>query len=75
MSPVKSVVNTVSFIYLFLSFLKALSDIQIAVKMVKANEGSDENPLDRQYRSLHCRLQSLDSSCHEYKVCINHSLL
>lgn len=75
MSPLKSVVSTVVFISLFLSFLKALSDIQIAVKMIKANEDSDENPLDRQYRDLHCRLQPLDSGCHEYKVCISRSQL
>lgn len=48
--------------------LKALSDIQIAVKMVKSSEDGDENPLDRQYRSLCCKLQPLDSSCHEYTV-------
>lgn len=72
MSPVKSLVSAL--IYLFLSFLKALSDIQIAVKMVKSNEDGDENPLDRQYRSLHCSLQPLDSSSHEYRVCSNHSL-
>lgn len=62
-------------ISLFLSFLKALSDIQIAVKMVKASEDSNENPLDRHYRALHCRLQPLDNGCHEYKVCSNRSKL
>ncbi|CAF92030.1 unnamed protein product, partial [Tetraodon nigroviridis] len=51
-----------------IALLEALSDIQIAVKMVKANEDSDENPLDRQYRALQCRLQPLDAGCHEYEV-------
>lgn len=51
-----------------IALLEALSDIQIAVKMVKANEGSDEHPLDRQYRSLQCQLQPLDTSGNEYKV-------
>lgn len=51
-----------------IALLEALSDIQIAVKMVKANEGSDEHPLDRQYRSLQCQLQPLDTSSNEYKV-------
>uniref|UniRef100_A0A674PR55 Poly [ADP-ribose] polymerase n=1 Tax=Takifugu rubripes TaxID=31033 RepID=A0A674PR55_TAKRU len=51
-----------------IALLEALSDIQIAVKMVKSNEDGDENPLDRQYRSLHCSLQPLDSSSHEYRV-------
>lgn len=58
-------------VFVFLLFLKALSDIQIAVKMVKDNEDSDENPLDRQYRALHCTMQPLDSDCHEYQVCIH----
>lgn len=48
--------------------LKALSDIQIAVKMVQSSENSDEHPLDRQYLSLQCQLQPLDSSNPEYKV-------
>ncbi|KAM8728239.1 poly [ADP-ribose] polymerase 2 [Acanthopagrus schlegelii] len=51
-----------------IALLEALSDIQIAVKMVQASENSDEHPLDRQYRSLMCQLQPVDSSSHEYKV-------
>lgn len=50
--------------------LKALSDIQIAVKMVKSSEDGDEHPLDRQYHSLQCKLQPLDSSNNEYKVSV-----
>uniref|UniRef100_A0A1A8Q5N2 Poly [ADP-ribose] polymerase n=1 Tax=Nothobranchius rachovii TaxID=451742 RepID=A0A1A8Q5N2_9TELE len=51
-----------------ISLLEALSDIQIAVKMAQSSADSDEHPLDRQYKSLQCRLQPLDSSSHEYKV-------
>ncbi|XP_038573369.1 poly [ADP-ribose] polymerase 2 isoform X1 [Micropterus salmoides] len=51
-----------------IALLEALSDIQIAVKMVQSSEDSDEHPLDRQYSSLQCKLEPLDSSCHEYKV-------
>ncbi|KAF7222008.1 poly [ADP-ribose] polymerase 2 [Nothobranchius furzeri] len=51
-----------------ISLLEALSDIQIAVKMTQSSADSDEHPLDRQYQSLQCRLQPLDSSSHEYKV-------
>uniref|UniRef100_A0A4W6BPI2 Poly [ADP-ribose] polymerase n=1 Tax=Lates calcarifer TaxID=8187 RepID=A0A4W6BPI2_LATCA len=51
-----------------IALLEALSDIQIAVKMVQSSEGSDEHPLDRQYRSLQCNLQPLDSGSQEYKV-------
>ncbi|KAM7379697.1 hypothetical protein PAMP_005231 [Pampus punctatissimus] len=50
-----------------IELLEALSDIQIAVKMVQSSGDSDEHPLDRQYRSLHCKLQPIDSSTHEYK--------
>ncbi|XP_034558442.1 poly [ADP-ribose] polymerase 2 isoform X2 [Notolabrus celidotus] len=51
-----------------ITLLEALSDIQIAVKMVQSSENSDEHPLDRQYQSLKCQLQPLESSCEEYKV-------
>uniref|UniRef100_A0A8C4DMA6 Poly [ADP-ribose] polymerase n=1 Tax=Dicentrarchus labrax TaxID=13489 RepID=A0A8C4DMA6_DICLA len=51
-----------------ISLLEALSDIQIAVKMVQSSNDSDEHPLDRQYRSLQCQLQPLDSATNEYKV-------
>ena len=50
--------------------LQALSDIQIAVKMVQSSEGGDEHPLDRQYSSLQCKLQPMDSSSDEFKVCV-----
>lgn len=69
-----------SILYLYisfclLSFYQALSDIQIAVKMVQSSEDSDEHPLDRQYSSLQCKLEPLDSSCHEYKVYSVYSVL
>ncbi|KAM7400173.1 hypothetical protein PAMA_004733 [Pampus argenteus] len=51
-----------------IKLLEALSDIQIAVKMVQSSGGGDEHPLDRQYQSLHCKLQHIDSSSHEYKL-------
>lgn len=50
------------------SLLKALGDIEIAVKMVKASQDSEEHPLDRQYSSLHCQIQPVDSACEEFKV-------
>ncbi|KAM6918660.1 poly [ADP-ribose] polymerase 2 [Xenentodon cancila] len=51
-----------------ITLLEALSDIQIAVKMVQSSADSDEHPLDRQYHSLQCKLQPLDSSSNEFKV-------
>ncbi|XP_075954152.1 poly [ADP-ribose] polymerase 2 [Anarhichas minor] len=51
-----------------ISLLEALSEIQIAVKMVQSSGEGDEHPLDRQYCSLQCQMQPLDSSSHEYTV-------
>uniref|UniRef100_A0A673J6D9 Poly [ADP-ribose] polymerase n=1 Tax=Sinocyclocheilus rhinocerous TaxID=307959 RepID=A0A673J6D9_9TELE len=45
-----------------IALLEALSDIQIAVKMVQSSVQNDEHPLDRQYQSLQCQLQPLDSN-------------
>ncbi|XP_077381446.1 poly [ADP-ribose] polymerase 2 isoform X2 [Festucalex cinctus] len=52
-----------------IALLEALSDIQIAVKMVEsAGDGRDEHPLDRHYHSLNCLLEPLDPVGEEYKV-------
>ncbi|XP_057184241.1 poly [ADP-ribose] polymerase 2 isoform X3 [Triplophysa rosa] len=51
-----------------IALLEALSDIQIAVKMVQSSIQSDEHPLDRQYHSLKCQLEPLDSDSNDYKV-------
>ncbi|XP_048020697.1 poly [ADP-ribose] polymerase 2 isoform X2 [Megalobrama amblycephala] len=51
-----------------IALLEALSDIQIAVKMVQSSVQSDEHPVDRHYRSLQCRLEPLDSHSNEFKV-------
>ncbi|ROL55166.1 Poly [ADP-ribose] polymerase 2 [Anabarilius grahami] len=51
-----------------IALLEALSDIQIAVKMVQSNVQSDEHPVDRHYRSLQCRLEPLDTHSNEFKV-------
>ncbi|XP_036452139.1 poly [ADP-ribose] polymerase 2 isoform X2 [Colossoma macropomum] len=51
-----------------IALLEALSDIQIAVKMVQSSCHGDEHPLDRQYRSLKCELQPLVSDSHEFQV-------
>ncbi|KAM9789662.1 poly [ADP-ribose] polymerase 2 [Neosynchiropus ocellatus] len=51
-----------------ISLLEALSDIQIAVKMVQSSADDDEHPVDRQYRALRCQLDPLDSSSHEFQV-------
>ena len=47
---------------------QALSDIQIAVKMVQSSTNSEEHPLDIQYRSLGCQMQPLPADGHEFQV-------
>ncbi|KAK1879534.1 Poly [ADP-ribose] polymerase 2 [Dissostichus eleginoides] len=51
-----------------ISLLEALSEIQIAVKMVQSSGDSEEHPVDRQYSSLQCQLQPLDSGTNEFQV-------
>lgn len=51
-----------------IELLEALSDIQIAVKMVQSSGDSEEHPLDQQYKSLHCGLQPLDPTGNEYQI-------
>ncbi|XP_059499871.1 poly [ADP-ribose] polymerase 2 [Stegostoma tigrinum] len=48
--------------------LEALSDIEIAIKLVGSNMESTENPLDRHYHSLQCDLQPLDHATAEFKL-------
>ncbi|XP_042562084.1 poly [ADP-ribose] polymerase 2 isoform X2 [Clupea harengus] len=51
-----------------IALLEALSDIQIAVKMVQSSTNSEEHPLDIQYRSLGCQMQPLPADGHEFQV-------
>ncbi|XP_006012127.1 poly [ADP-ribose] polymerase 2 isoform X2 [Latimeria chalumnae] len=51
-----------------LQLLEALSDIEIAIKVVKSEQKSSEHPLDRQYHSLHCSLTPLEHSSQQFKV-------
>ncbi|XP_034470522.1 poly [ADP-ribose] polymerase 2 isoform X1 [Hippoglossus hippoglossus] len=62
------IINTEEELKEKIALLEALSDIQIAVKMVQSSEGGDEHPLDRQYSSLQCKLQPLESGSDEFKV-------
>ncbi|KAK2860775.1 hypothetical protein Q7C36_004941 [Tachysurus vachellii] len=54
------------------ALLEALSDIEIAVRMVQSGSVSDENPLDKNYRSLKCLLQPLESHTPEYQVIVRY---
>ncbi|XP_027009409.2 poly [ADP-ribose] polymerase 2 isoform X2 [Tachysurus fulvidraco] len=54
------------------ALLEALSDIEIAVRMVQSASMSDENPLDKNYRSLKCLLQPLESHTPEYQEIVRY---
>ncbi|XP_062849781.1 poly [ADP-ribose] polymerase 2 [Trichomycterus rosablanca] len=51
-----------------IALLEALSDIQIAVKMVQSSAASDEHPVDKHYHALKCHLHPLDPAGHEFQV-------
>ncbi|XP_059807570.1 poly [ADP-ribose] polymerase 2 [Hypanus sabinus] len=51
-----------------ISLLEALSDIEVAIGVVKKEHNSTENPLDRHYHALQCSLQPLEHSSHQFQV-------
>ncbi|KAK3741942.1 hypothetical protein RRG08_024688 [Elysia crispata] len=50
-----------------ISLLEALEDIEIAIKMLKGGDMS-ENPVDRHYHQLHCSLVPLEHSTDDFKL-------
>ena len=52
---------------MYVWFIQALVDIEIAIKMLKEGDYS-ENPVDRHYHSLKCDLEPLDHKSEEFKV-------
>ena len=54
-------------IYIFVLIIQALGDIEIAIKMLKMGDMT-ENPLDRHYHSLKCDLEPIDHKSDEFKV-------
>ncbi|XP_059164443.1 poly [ADP-ribose] polymerase 2-like isoform X2 [Physella acuta] len=57
-----------------IELLEALEDIQIAIKMLKGGDMS-ENPVDRHYHQLHCVLDPLDHTSDEFKLVKDYLLL
>jgi hypothetical protein len=49
-------------------FIQALGDIEIAMKLLKKDEGSDDNPVDAHYKSLECDLKPLAKTDSDFKV-------
>lgn len=50
-----------------IALLEALGDIEIAIKMLKEGDRS-ENPIDRHYHSLKCDMEPLDHTSEEFKM-------
>uniref|UniRef100_A0A0B7ABP7 Poly [ADP-ribose] polymerase n=1 Tax=Arion vulgaris TaxID=1028688 RepID=A0A0B7ABP7_9EUPU len=50
-----------------IALLEALEDIEIAIKMLKGGDMS-ENPIDRHYHQLHCGLTTVDHVSEEFKL-------
>ncbi|XP_013383851.1 poly [ADP-ribose] polymerase 2-like [Lingula anatina] len=50
-----------------IQLLEALGDIEIAIKMLKEGDFS-ENPVDRHYHALHCKLKPLEQTHDDFKL-------
>ena len=54
-----------------LALLEALSDIQVALTVLKSERNEDEHPIDQQYHSLKCEMKPIDKTSETFKVCIH----
>ena len=61
------VIRTKDVVKAKIQLLEALSDIEVAMKIIKERVSS-ENPIDTHYNSLKCGLQPLDPADADYKV-------
>ncbi|XP_043914187.1 poly [ADP-ribose] polymerase 2 isoform X2 [Protopterus annectens] len=55
-----------------INLLETLSDIQIAIKMVKSELETAEHPVDRHYNMLHCALTPVEKTSPEFQVIENY---
>ncbi|XP_060599923.1 poly [ADP-ribose] polymerase 2-like isoform X2 [Ruditapes philippinarum] len=60
-------INTKEQVKQKIALLEALVDIEIAIKMLKEGDYS-ENPVDRHYHSLKCDIEPLDHKSEEFKL-------
>ncbi|XP_053402809.1 poly [ADP-ribose] polymerase 2-like [Mercenaria mercenaria] len=60
-------INTKEEVKRKIALIEALSDIEIAIKMLSEGDYS-ENPVDRHYHSLKCDMVKLDHSSDEFKM-------
>eukprot|EP00057_Strongylocentrotus_purpuratus_P027635 XP_011682109.1 PREDICTED: poly [ADP-ribose] polymerase 2 [Strongylocentrotus purpuratus] len=54
-----------------LALLEALSDIQVALTVLKSEKNEDEHPIDQQYHALKCQMKPIDKTSETFKVCIH----
>jgi len=59
--------NTCTTEFFISNYFQALSDIEIAIKVLKKGDMS-ENPIDRHYHALNCDLEPVDKTTSEFKV-------
>lgn len=55
------IINTKELVKEKLTLLEALGDIQIAMKLIQGGDKTEEHPIDRHYRDLHCELNPLSN--------------
>ncbi|XP_060082322.1 poly [ADP-ribose] polymerase 2-like isoform X2 [Ylistrum balloti] len=61
------VIRTKEVVELKMQLLEALSDIEIAIKTLKMGDRS-ENPVDRHYHSLKCKMEPMDHNGDDFKM-------
>jgi len=64
---VPAVIRTKQMVKEKIKLLEALEDIEIAITMLKGGDKS-ENPIDRNYHQLDCKLTVLDHEAEEFKL-------
>ncbi|XP_033729210.1 poly [ADP-ribose] polymerase 2-like, partial [Pecten maximus] len=61
------VIRTKEVVELKMQLLEALGDIEIAIKTLKMGDRS-ENPVDRHYHSLKCKMEPMDHKSDDFKM-------
>ncbi|XP_054748686.2 poly [ADP-ribose] polymerase 2-like [Lytechinus pictus] len=51
-----------------LALIEALSDIQVALTVLKSEKNEDEHPIDQQYHSLKCQMKPIDKTSEIFKL-------
>ncbi|XP_021354296.1 poly [ADP-ribose] polymerase 2-like isoform X2 [Mizuhopecten yessoensis] len=62
-----AIIRTKEVVELKMQLLEALGDIEIAIKTLKMGDRS-ENPVDRHYHSLKCKMEPMDHKADDFKM-------